>query len=67
MDTTCDSFALKGAKPRKNAAVVDLMNRQHFGTGFADHNHKLQKAGIIIIAKTSLSVHFLSLYTKDED
>ena len=40
MDTTCGSFALKGAKASKNAATVDL----------------LVEAGMIIIAKTNLSV-----------
>lgn len=40
MDTTCGSFALKGARVLKNAAVVDL----------------LIQAGMIIIAKTNLSV-----------
>ena len=40
MDTTCGSFALTGAKAKKNAAVVDL----------------LIKAGMIIIAKTNLTV-----------
>ena len=42
MDTTCGSFALQGAKAKKNAAVVDL----------------LIKAGMIIIAKTNLTVSF---------
>ena len=40
MDTTCGSFALKGAKAKNNAVVVDL----------------LIKAGMIIIAKTNLTV-----------
>ena len=40
MDTTCGSFALKGAKALKDAAVVDL----------------LIKAGMIVIAKTNLTV-----------
>ena len=40
METTCGSFALKGATAEKNAAVADL----------------LIEAGMIIIAKTNLSV-----------
>ena len=42
MDTTCGSFALQGAKAKKNAVVVDL----------------LMKADMIIIAKTNLTVSF---------
>ncbi len=40
METTCGSFALNGAKALKDAAVVDL----------------LIKAGMIVIAKTNLTV-----------
>lgn len=40
MDTTCGSFALKGIKVKKNAAVVDLC----------------LKAGMIILGKANLSV-----------
>ncbi|KAI4257637.1 MAG: hypothetical protein L6R42_005531 [Xanthoria sp. 1 TBL-2021] len=39
VDTTCGSFALKGAKAKKNAAVLDALLR----------------AGMIILAKTNLS------------
>ena len=42
MDITCGSFALRGAKAKKNAVVVDL----------------LIEAGMIIIAKTNLTVRF---------
>ncbi len=40
MDTTCGSYALKRAKACKDAAIVEM----------------LEKAGMIIIAKTNLSV-----------
>ncbi|KAL8709338.1 MAG: hypothetical protein Q9220_005931 [cf. Caloplaca sp. 1 TL-2023] len=39
MDTTCGSFALKGAKAKKNAVILD----------------QLLRAGMIVVAKTNLS------------
>lgn len=43
METTCGSFALKGQNASKDAVAVEL----------------LMKAGMIIIAKTNLSVRVL--------
>jgi len=40
MDTTCGTVALRGARPRRNAVVID----------------KLIEAGMIVIGKASLSV-----------
>lgn len=40
MDTTCGSYALKGAISLKDALVIEM----------------LKKAGIIVIAKTNLSI-----------
>lgn len=50
MDTTAGSFALKGAKAARNAAVVDL----------------LLHAGMIVVAKANLSVGSPSQYHDDK-